>query len=235
MVDRIWNTLKPKKVLWINFSVLFAVYAICIFSHHASPDYYCSMMYGNADINLQNGRFLNWFLYYTADLLGIEMEKNSVFSQFVWTVSCAVSSYWVYSAFIKEVEDTSINRLMIQLASLIMFINISLWEGWYSFPETVLFATVNLLACYGAVALFAKERTAMIDWLKEQGVYAVFHYVPLHSAPAGLRYGRFAGIDRYTTSESDRLVRLPMYYNLSPEDAQKVIDSVLRFFRGREC
>lgn len=80
-----------------------------------------------------------------------------------------------------------------------------------------------------------KERTAMIDWLKEQGVYAVFHYVPLHSAPAGLRYGRFAGIDRYTTSESDRLVRLPMYYNLSPEDAQKVIDSVLRFFRGREC
>lgn len=155
-MDRIWNTLKPKKVLWINFSVLFAVYAICIFSHHASPDYYCSMMYGNADINLQNGRFLNWFLYYTADLLGIEMEKNSVFSQFVWTVSCAVSSYWVYSAFIKEVEDTSINRLMIQLASLIMFINISLWEGWYSFPETVLFATVNLLACYGAVALFAK-------------------------------------------------------------------------------
>ena len=58
------------------------------------------------------------------------------------------------------------------------------------------------------------ERTRLIEWLKERGIMAVFHYVPLHSAPAGLKFGRFAGEDRYTTPESEKLLRLPMYYNL---------------------
>ncbi len=75
-----------------------------------------------------------------------------------------------------------------------------------------------------------KERTALIKYLKEKNILAVFHYVPLHSAPAGLRFGRFEGEDRYTTAESDRLVRLPMYFNLKREDQDKVIQSVLRFY-----
>ena len=75
------------------------------------------------------------------------------------------------------------------------------------------------------------ERTRFIAYLRERGVKAVFHYVPLHSAPAGLRFGRFDGEDEYTTRESDRLVRLPMYYRLSPEDRQTVIDAVTSFFR----
>lgn len=74
------------------------------------------------------------------------------------------------------------------------------------------------------------ERTALINFLKEREVQAVFHYVPLHSAPAGLKFGRFHGEDVYTTSESDRLVRLPMYYGLSLEDAQKVIAAVKEFY-----
>ena len=74
------------------------------------------------------------------------------------------------------------------------------------------------------------ERTALISWLKENGVLAVFHYVPLHSAPAGLKYGRFHGEDVYTTKESDRLVRLPMYYNLEKKDCQKVIELVTGFY-----
>ena len=75
-----------------------------------------------------------------------------------------------------------------------------------------------------------EERTALIRFLKERDILAVFHYVPLHSAPAGLRYGRFDGEDRYTTAESDRLVRLPMYYKLSAEDRQKVIAAVREFY-----
>ena len=75
-----------------------------------------------------------------------------------------------------------------------------------------------------------QERTALIDYLKENGIMAVFHYVPLHSAPAGYKYGRFDGKDEYTTKESERLVRLPLYYGLTEEDQQKVIDSVMRFY-----
>ena len=78
-----------------------------------------------------------------------------------------------------------------------------------------------------------EERTALISYLKEQGVQAVFHYIPLHTAPAGRRYGMFAGEDRYTTRESERLVRLPLYYNLSLEQADYVIDKVNAFFKER--
>ena len=70
-------------------------------------------------------------------------------------------------------------------------------------------------------------RTDLIRFLKERDILAVFHYVPLHSAPAGLRFGRFAGEDVYTTAESDRLVRLPMYYGLTAEDRARVIAAVL--------
>lgn len=75
-----------------------------------------------------------------------------------------------------------------------------------------------------------EERTEFINYSKEQGVWCVFHYIPLHSAPAGQKYGRFHGTDIYTTRESDRLVRLPMYYNLSVKDRNKVIETVLQFF-----
>lgn len=78
-----------------------------------------------------------------------------------------------------------------------------------------------------------QERTALISFLKERGVMAVFHYVPLHSAPAGLKFGRFDGEDVYTTRESERLVRLPMYYGITAEDQKLVCDSVIEFFRGR--
>lgn len=74
------------------------------------------------------------------------------------------------------------------------------------------------------------ERSALIKHLKENGVMAVFHYIPLHSSPAGERFGRFDGEDVYTTRESDRLVRLPMYYGLSSEDAQTVVDGVMSFY-----
>lgn len=74
------------------------------------------------------------------------------------------------------------------------------------------------------------ERSALIAHLKEKGVQAVFHYIPLHSAPAGKKYGRFAGEDVYTTRESERLVRLPLYYGLAEEDCETVIEAVKSFY-----
>ena len=75
-----------------------------------------------------------------------------------------------------------------------------------------------------------QERTAFINYMKENDVHTVFHYVPLHSAPAGLKFGRFAGEDVYTTKESERLVRLPLYYGLAQGDLEKVIRLVYDFF-----
>ncbi|MGQ9844465.1 MAG: dTDP-4-amino-4,6-dideoxygalactose transaminase, partial [Spirochaetota bacterium] len=62
------------------------------------------------------------------------------------------------------------------------------------------------------------QRTALIDYLQKHGIYAVFHYVPLHSSPAGLRYGKFSGTNQFTTTESERLLRLPLYYNIQQKD-----------------
>lgn len=75
-----------------------------------------------------------------------------------------------------------------------------------------------------------EERTALINFLKEKDILAVFHYVPLHSAPAGLKYGRFHGEDVYTTKESDRLVRLPLYYGLKPEEVSYICEQVKAFY-----
>ena len=74
------------------------------------------------------------------------------------------------------------------------------------------------------------QRSELISYLKEQGVTAVFHYVPLHSAEAGLRFGRFHGTDKYTTKESERLLRLPMYYGLADNDIDYVVEKVKSFF-----
>lgn len=78
-----------------------------------------------------------------------------------------------------------------------------------------------------------EERTALISFLKENGIMAVFHYIPLHTAPAGQKYGRFHGEDRYTTKESERLCRLPLYYGLKDEEADLIISKVKEFYANR--
>jgi dTDP-4-amino-4,6-dideoxygalactose transaminase len=75
-----------------------------------------------------------------------------------------------------------------------------------------------------------EERTALIAYLKEREMLSVFHYVPLHSAPAGKRFGRFHGEDAFTTRESERLARLPLYYGLSEEQCNTIIRTVRSFY-----
>ena len=77
-----------------------------------------------------------------------------------------------------------------------------------------------------------EERTALIDFLKQNDILAVFHYVPLHTAPAGLKYARFHGEDVYTTKESDRLIRLPLYYGLEKEQVTYICEKVKEFYFG---
>lgn len=72
-------------------------------------------------------------------------------------------------------------------------------------------------------------RSHMIEYLKEREIRAVFHYVPLHQAPSGKKYGEFRGIDKYTTKESERLLRLPLYLDMTNDEVEKVIEAVNRF------
>ncbi len=75
-----------------------------------------------------------------------------------------------------------------------------------------------------------EERTALISFLKEKDILSVFHYIPLHTAPAGQKFGRFHGEDVYTTKESERLARLPLYYGLKPEQVSYICDCVKEFY-----
>lgn len=75
-----------------------------------------------------------------------------------------------------------------------------------------------------------EERQELIEFLKDNGILAVFHYIPLHSSPAGVKFGEFNGEDRYTTSESERLLRLPIYYNLSKDTIIYIVNKIKEFY-----
>ncbi len=76
-----------------------------------------------------------------------------------------------------------------------------------------------------------EERTSLAAFLKEKGIGAVFHYIPLHSSPAGSRFSRFHGEDRYTTRESERLLRLPMFYGLTQQQQDYVVEQIYNFYK----
>ena len=74
-------------------------------------------------------------------------------------------------------------------------------------------------------------RTKLLAYLKENEICVVFHYIPLHSAPAGLKYCRFNGEDKFTTKESERLIRLPLYFGIKHTDVEFIIDKINKFFK----
>lgn len=75
------------------------------------------------------------------------------------------------------------------------------------------------------------ERTSLLMHLKQHNIMAVFHYVPLHSAPAGKQYGRFHGEDRFTTFESERLLRLPLWFGMEDDTRNRIIETVRSFYK----
>lgn len=76
-----------------------------------------------------------------------------------------------------------------------------------------------------------EERMKLIDYLKDSGILSVFHYIPLHTSPAGKKFGRFHGYDKYTTKESERLLRLPMYYGIEESQIYYIIEKIENFYK----
>jgi len=103
-------------------------------------------------------------------------------------------------------------------------------EGRLELP-TIPEGCVHNAHMYWCKAANIEERTELISFLKEKGVASVFHYIPLHSAPAGLKYGYFVGDDEYTTAESERLFRLPMYYGITEAEVDATVDAIYDFYR----
>lgn len=78
-----------------------------------------------------------------------------------------------------------------------------------------------------------EDRTKFSEYMKKTGILTIFHYVPLHSAKAGKRFGRFSGEDVYTTRESDRLVRFPMFFDLQRDEVEHAIEVAKKYFKHR--
>ena len=129
----------------------------------------------------------------------------------------------------------------LEAASAINAQRLRLWQNYYSALQPIAASgritlpTIPSTCQHNAHMFYIKlhdidDRTALINWLKEAEILAVFHYIPLHSSPAGQRFGRFHGEDRYIQSESERLLRLPLFYNLTDNNQQTVINSLLSYF-----
>lgn len=101
-------------------------------------------------------------------------------------------------------------------------------EGLIEQPYVPEYATHNAHMYYIKVKDL-ETRTRLLEYLKEKGILSVFHYVPLHSSKAGREFGRFHGEDVYTTKESERILRLPMYYSLSMDEAAEVVKALKEF------
>lgn len=105
-------------------------------------------------------------------------------------------------------------------------------EGRISLPHVPEGCTHNAHMFYIKVKNL-EERTQLIQHLKEKGILAVFHYVPLHTSPAGKKFGKFCGEDKYTTIESERLLRLPLYYGLQREQVNYIIEQIKGFYSNK--
>ena len=116
-----------------------------------------------------------------------------------------------------------------------------LWQSYYDALQPlaaqgrIALPAVPDSCCHNAHMFYLKlrdsdDRDALIRWMKEAEILTVFHYIPLHTSPAGERFGRFHGEDRVTTRDSERLLRLPLFYNLSDNNQRTVISSLLSYF-----
>ena len=130
----------------------------------------------------------------------------------------------------------------LEIADKINEARLSIWNKYYDYLSTLAEKGHLELPClpegcqHNAHMFYFKVENnevqdALLKYLSKNKIGAAFHYIPLHSSKAGRKYGRFHGLDRFTTKESSRLIRLPMYYGLDGNDIQKVVETIFRFFR----
>lgn len=176
-----------------------------------------------------------------ADRAEILREKGTNRSRFLRGQVDKYTWVDVGSSYLPSELNAAYLKAQLEVADKINDNRLGTWNAYYkAFQHLEASGRIQLPkipdgCCHNAHMFFMKlrdleDRTAFIQYLKDNGVQSTFHYVPLHSAPAGLRFGTFIGEDVYTTKESERLTRLPLYYNMSEEDIAQVIKTVLAYF-----
>ncbi|RZM81178.1 dTDP-4-amino-4,6-dideoxygalactose transaminase [Pseudoalteromonas rubra] len=168
----------------------------------------------------------------------IVREKGTNRSQFLHGLVDKYTWQDVGSSFLPSELQAAYLYAQLESAELINNFRLSIWDRYYeafsqklqahqlpNIPDSI---QHNAHMFYIKLGNF-KQRQELIAHLKECGVTSVFHYIPLHSTAAGQMFSRFNGEDRYTTKESEVLLRLPLYYSLSDENVELIIDSVLSF------
>ena len=129
---------------------------------------------------------------------------------------------------IEKLQDISLNRraAWMRYHDELEFLSL---RGRVEIPSRSVCSGFNAHIFYLKTAGF-EERARFISHMSDRGVMVVFHYIPLHNSPAGKRYGRFSGEDTHTTRESERIVRLPLYYGMKESDQSRVIDAIIEFY-----
>ncbi|MBQ6503032.1 MAG: dTDP-4-amino-4,6-dideoxygalactose transaminase [Flexilinea sp.] len=200
------------------------------FSFHETKNY--SMGEGGA-LLIHDGKY--------ADIAEIIREKGTNRSQF-WRGK--VDKYrWVDigSSYLPSELNAAYLFAQLENAEKIFNDRMESWNHYYSglkdlaAEEKISLPVIPENCTHNAHMFYIKvkdieERSRLISYLKDKDIETVFHYIPLHTAPAGLKFGRFHGDDRYTTKESERLLRLPMYYRLKGEDIEAVVGGIKDFF-----
>ncbi|MBH0077825.1 DegT/DnrJ/EryC1/StrS family aminotransferase, partial [Pseudoalteromonas sp. SWYJ118] len=166
-------------------------------------------------------------------------EKGTNRSQFLHGIVDKYTWQDIGSSFLPSELQAAYLYAQLEAADTINNFRLSIWDYYYSKLSLKLKAEqlphIPDLLTHNAHMFYIKlnsneERNEFISYMKEQGITTPFHYIPLHSSPAGKQFGEFSGNDINTTQESSRLVRLPLYYGISAEEQDKVITVMLEFF-----
>ncbi|MBZ2192816.1 dTDP-4-amino-4,6-dideoxygalactose transaminase [Pseudoalteromonas arctica] len=166
-------------------------------------------------------------------------EKGTNRSQFIHGIVDKYTWQDIGSSFLPSELQAAYLYAQLEAAKIINDFRLSIWNRYYSelshklHPEQL--PHIPELIEHNAHMFYIKlrsnnSRKKFIDYMRVHGITTPFHYIPLHTSPAGKQFGEFIGIDNFTSSESSKLVRLPLYYGMNNKDVDKVIKIVLGFF-----
>ena len=170
-------------------------------------------------------------------------EKGTNRSQFLHGIVDKYTWQDIGSSFLPSELQAAYLYAQLEAADTINNFRLSIWDHYYSELSQKLKAEqlphIPDSLTHNAHMFYIKlnsnqERNEFISYMKEQGITTPFHYIPLHSSPAGKHFGEFFGNDSYTTQESGKLVRLPLYFNMPQESVSSVVNAVASFFSEHE-
>ena len=202
------------------------------YSFHETKNYHCGE--GGA-ILLNDSRFI--------ERSEIIREKGTNRKQFLRGKVCKYTWVDIGSSYLPSEINAVFLYANLEMAEKIREKRLRLWNRYYNnlrgLAESNLLelAKIQVQCEHNAHTFYIKlkdsnQRKKMIDTLRDSGIQSVFHYIPLHSSAAGKKFGRFSGKDTHTTRESERILRLPLYYDLKIKDVDYITDSIRKFING---